>query len=100
MKISAFEVKSRILPVLTFGHSDLNILSLKSPFDANLFFLDSWLKDLSTYHISAKTDLIWGRYDFYKMTNKFCHQTGFVKKRAQITSRSIQTNIEVFISEV
>jgi len=41
MKISAFKVKSRILPVLTFDHSDLNILSLKSPFDANLFFLDS-----------------------------------------------------------
>jgi hypothetical protein len=33
MEIVAFKVKSRILPMLTFGHSNLNILSYRSPFD-------------------------------------------------------------------
>jgi hypothetical protein len=41
MEITAFKVKSRNLLVLTFGHSDLNILSYKSPLDANLIFLHS-----------------------------------------------------------
>jgi len=35
MEIAAFKVKSRNLPVLTYGHFNLNILSYKSPFDAN-----------------------------------------------------------------
>ena len=35
MEITAFKVKSRILPVLTFDHFNLNILSYRSPFDAN-----------------------------------------------------------------
>jgi hypothetical protein len=83
--------------MLTFDHSDLNIWSYRSPFDTNLIFLDSWLKDLSTYQIEAKNDLIWGGYNFSKMTNKFYQQTGFVKKRVQIMSRSIQTNIQAFI---
>jgi hypothetical protein len=39
MEIAAFKVKSRILPMLTFGHSDLNILSYRIPFDANLKIL-------------------------------------------------------------
>jgi len=34
------------------------------------------------------------------MTSEFCQQTGFVNKRVQITSRSIQTNIQVFISAI
>jgi hypothetical protein len=66
MEISAFKVKSRNLPMLTFDHSDLNIWSYRSPIDANLSFLDSWLKDLSTLHIAAKNDVIWGRYDFQR----------------------------------
>jgi hypothetical protein len=40
MEIVVFKFKSRILPVLTFSHSDLNILSYKSPFDANSFFFE------------------------------------------------------------
>jgi len=35
MEIAAFKVKSRNLPVLIYGHFNLNILSYKSPFDAN-----------------------------------------------------------------
>ena len=97
MKITAFKVKCRNLPVLTFTHFDLNILSYRTPFDANAIVLDSWLKDLFTYQISAKKkNLIWGRYDFSKMTNEFCQQIGFVKKWVQIMSRNIQTNIQVF----
>jgi hypothetical protein len=53
MEIAAFKDKSCILPVLTFVHSNLNILSYRSPFDANAIFLDSWLEDISTYQISA-----------------------------------------------
>ena len=49
MKITAFKVKSCILPVLTFGHSDLNILSYKSPFDATQFF---WIPDSNTYKLT------------------------------------------------
>jgi hypothetical protein len=41
MEIAAFKVKSRNLPVLTFGHFDLNIWSYRSPIDANLILLDS-----------------------------------------------------------
>jgi len=74
MEIIAFKIKSCNLPVLTFGHSNLNIVSYKSPLDANSMFLNSWLKYLSMYQISAKKDLIWGRYDFYKMTNEFCNK--------------------------
>jgi hypothetical protein len=54
MEITAFKVKSCNLPVLTCGHSDLSILRYRSPFDANLILLDSWLKDLSTYQMAAK----------------------------------------------
>ena len=71
MEIVAFKDKSRILSMLTFSHSDLNILSYKSPFDANLILLDSWLKDLPDYQISEEKDLIWERYEFYKMTHEF-----------------------------
>jgi len=42
--------------------------------------LDSWLKDLSAYQIAVEKELIWERYEFYKMTYAFCQQTGFVKK--------------------
>jgi len=41
MEIAAFKVKSHNLPVLTFGHSNLNSLSYRSPFDANSIVLDS-----------------------------------------------------------
>jgi len=72
MEITVFKVKCRNLLVLTFGHSDLNILSYKSPLDANSIVLDFWLKDLSTLQIAAKKYVIWGRYDFSKMTTEFC----------------------------
>jgi hypothetical protein len=58
------------LPVLIFGHSDLNFLRKRSPFDANSIFLDAWLKDLSTYQIASENKLIWERYDFSKTTYK------------------------------
>jgi len=76
MEISAFKVKSRILLVLTFGHSDLNILSYRSPFDTNSILLDFWLED----QMAVEKELIWERYDFFKMTYEFYRQTGFVKK--------------------
>jgi hypothetical protein len=47
------------LPVLTFSHFDLNILSYRSPFDAHSILLDSWLKDLSACAILAENKLIW-----------------------------------------
>jgi hypothetical protein len=67
MEITVFKVKSHNLPVLTFGHSDLNILSYKNPLDANSIVLDSWLKDLSTLQIAAKNmsyegDMIFQRW--------------------------------------
>jgi hypothetical protein len=76
MEITSCKVKSRILLVLTFGHSKFNNWSYRSPIDANSILLDSWLKDLSTLQISAKKDVIWGRYDFSKMTTEFYQQTG------------------------
>jgi hypothetical protein len=97
MEIAAFKDKSCILPMLTFVHSDLNILSYRSPFDANSIVFDSWFEDLSAYQMSVEKELIWERYDFSKMTYEFCQQTGFVKKEVQITSQSIQTDIQVFI---
>jgi hypothetical protein len=99
MEIAAFKVKSCNLPMLTFGHSDLNIWSYKSPIDTDLIVLDSWLKELSTLQISAKKFIIWGRYDFSKMTNEFCQQTGFVKKGLQITFRRILTDIQVLFQQ-
>ena len=71
MEITAFKVKSCILLVLTFSHSDLNILSYRNPLDANSIVLDSWLKDLSAYQMSVEKELIWERYDFSKMTHEF-----------------------------
>jgi hypothetical protein len=41
MEITAFKVKTRNLPVVTFYHSDLNILSYRSPLDANSIVLHS-----------------------------------------------------------
>jgi hypothetical protein len=41
MEIAAFKVKSRNLPVLTFGHSDLNIWPYKIPIDVKSILLDS-----------------------------------------------------------
>jgi hypothetical protein len=86
--------------VLTFDHSNLNILSYRSSFDANSILLDSWLNDLSAYQMSEEKYLIWERYNFSKKTHEFCHQTGFVKKQVQSTSQSIQIDIEVFILEI
>jgi len=99
MEIAAFKDKSRILPMFTFDHSDLNILSYKIPFDANSIFLDSWLEDLPGYQISEEKDLIWERYEFYKMKYEFSQQTGFVKKQVHSISQSIQIDIQVFILE-
>jgi hypothetical protein len=41
MEITAFKVKSCNLPVLTYGHSDLNIWSYRSPIDEKSIVLDS-----------------------------------------------------------
>jgi len=71
MEITAFKDKSCILPVLTSGHSDLNILSYRSSLDANSIFLNFWLEDLSYYQMSVEKELIWERYDFSKMTHEF-----------------------------
>jgi hypothetical protein len=54
MEIAALKVKSYNLPMLTFGHSNLNILSYRSSFDANSILLDFWLKDLSTYQMFSQ----------------------------------------------
>jgi hypothetical protein len=35
MEITVFKIKSRNLPVLIFGYSDLNIWGYRSPIDAN-----------------------------------------------------------------
>jgi hypothetical protein len=100
MEITSFKVKTRILPMLTFIHSKFNIWSCRYPIDANSIFVDVWLKGLQTLQISAQNNVIWGRYKFSKMTTEFCQQTGFVKKRIQITSRSIKTDIQVLISAI
>jgi flavodoxin len=100
MEIATFKVKSRIPSTLTFNHFDLTIFSYRCPFDANLILFDSWLENLSSYQISVKNKLIWERYDFFKMTYKFCQHTGFMKKQVQIASQSIQTDIQVFISAI
>jgi hypothetical protein len=97
MEITALKDKSRIFQVLTFGHSDLNILSYKSPLATNSIFLNFWLEDLSAYQMLVDKELIWERYDFSKMTHELCQQAGFVKKQVQSTSQSIQTDIQVFI---
>jgi len=51
MEIAAFKVKFRNLSILTFDHSNLNILSYGSPIDANSIVLDSRLKAISTLQI-------------------------------------------------
>jgi hypothetical protein len=58
MEIATFKDKSRILPMLTFDHSNLNILSYRSPFDANSIVLDSKLEDLSAYQMLVEKELI------------------------------------------
>jgi len=58
MEIAAFKVKYRNLLVLTFDHSNLNILNYRSPIDAKLIFLDSKLKEISTLQISSKKNVI------------------------------------------
>jgi len=58
MEIAAFKVKYRNLPVLTFDHSNLNILNYRSPIDAKLIFLDSKLKEISTLQITSKNNVI------------------------------------------
>jgi len=60
MEIAAFKVKSCNLLVLTFGHSDLNIWSYRSPIDESSIILDSWLKDLSTLQSLEKKMLYEG----------------------------------------
>jgi hypothetical protein len=58
MEIAAFKDKSCILSLLTFGHSDLNILIWRSALDANSIVLDFLLEDLSAYQISIENELI------------------------------------------
>ena len=67
MEIAAFKVKSRNLPMLTFGHSDLNIWSYRSPIIANSIVLDSWLKayqrsTLQLETMSYEGDMIFQRW--------------------------------------
>jgi hypothetical protein len=67
MEITAFKVKSCNLSVLTFGHSDLNIWSYRSPIDAKSILLDSLLKayQLKTFQpktMSYKGDMIFQRW--------------------------------------
>jgi len=78
MEIAAFKVKSRNLLVLTFGHSILNIWSYRSPIVANSFF---FIHDSKVYKRS--------KFQPKPMSSEFYQQTGFVKKRVQITIRSI-----------
>jgi hypothetical protein len=66
MEITAFKVKSCNLSVLTFGHSDLNIWSYRSPIDAKSILLDSLLKayQRKTFQpkmMSYKGDMIFQR---------------------------------------
>jgi hypothetical protein len=49
MEITSCKVKSRILLVLTYGHSKFNIWRYRSPIDANSF---DWIPDLKTYQRS------------------------------------------------
>jgi len=58
MEIAAFKVKSRNLPVLTFSHSNLNILSYRSSIDVNSIILDFELKLITMLQISTKKDVI------------------------------------------
>ena len=99
MEIATFKEKSCNLPVLPFGHSNLNILSYKSPIDANSILLDSWLEDLLAYQMLAEKKLIWERYEFSKMPYEFCKQIGFVKKQVHITSQSIQTGTKFLFQQ-
>jgi hypothetical protein len=88
MEIAAFKVKSLNLPVLTVDHSNLNILSYRSPIDANSIFC---IPDSNTYQHSKfqpKNDVIWGRYDFSKMTTEFCQQTSFVRNESKWRSEA------------
>jgi hypothetical protein len=78
MEIAAFKVNSCNLPVLTFGHSDLNIWSYRSPIDANSIVLDSWLKYLSTPKFQRTTmsyegDMILQRWQL----NSACKQVSW-----------------------
>ena len=67
MEIAAFKVKSCNLPISTFVHSNFNILSYKSLIDANSIFMASRLKDLSNIQSLGQNDVIWRRYEFYKI---------------------------------
>ena len=49
MEIAAFKVKSRNLPVLTFGHSNLNIGAPEVQLMQTQF---SWIHDLKVYKLS------------------------------------------------
>jgi hypothetical protein len=67
MEITAFKVKSCNLSVLTFGHSDLNIWSYRSPIDAKSILLDSLLKAYQRKTFQPKTmsykgDMIFQRW--------------------------------------
>jgi hypothetical protein len=75
MGIAVFKVKSRNLSVLTFDYSNLNILSYRSPIDANSIVLDSWLKDLSS-----------------NCSKKQCNMREMIFQRWQLNSASKQVS--------
>jgi hypothetical protein len=89
MEIAAFKVKSRNLQcwplaIPTWISEAIEVQLIQT----QLF----WISDSKTYQLSKlqqKKNVLQGRYDFSKMTTEFCQQTGFVKKRVQITFRSI-----------
>ena len=81
MEIAAFKVKSRNLPVLTFGYSDLNIWSYRSPIDANsIFFGFLTPRSINAPHFSQKwchMRAIWffKDYNWILPANRFREET-------------------------
>ena len=96
MEIVVFKVKSRILPIFTFGHSDLNILSYKSPFDVNSILLDFWLEDLSATKFqkkrsSCEIDMIFLRW-YMNFANKYIlwrNKSKVLLKASKLSSKSL-----------
>ena len=103
MEIAAFKDKYCILSVLIFDHSNLNILRLRSPFDANSILLDSWLKEISTYQISTyskssyERDMIFLRQPINSTTYRFCRNKSNLLKCRLFT---LQRTIYIFFRRV
>ena len=96
MEILAFKDKSRFPVVLTFDHSDLNILNQRSPYLKTQFF---WIPSSKTYQPTKFKQKIssYERDDVSKTTHKLCQQIGFVKKQVQLTSQTSKPTCQLFI---